>query len=178
MITQQELKEHLHYNPETGFFRWEKPTANWIKAGQVAGRRTDQGYINICFCGHRHFAHRLAYLYMEGYIPENEVDHINRNRADNRWSNLREVSRQCNMRNASMPCNNTSGITGVSFHKVSQKWQSHITVNEKLKHLGLFADFDEAVAHRFAAEQCLGWKGCNSTSPAYLHMEKTRNIKR
>jgi hypothetical protein len=81
-----------------------------------------------------------------------EVDHINKNRMDNRKCNLRIVSRQRNMYNKSEYKNNTSNITGVKWNKNLQKWQSQITFEKKRIHLGVFLDFDEAVKARKEAE--------------------------
>jgi len=173
MITQQELKKKLEYNPESGNFRWKVNTGGG-RIGAVAGYKRSEGYINI-HLGKKQFpAHRLAWLYVHGYLPENDIDHRNRIKHDNRLSNLRESSRQCNNRNSCRQCNNTSGVTGIIFEKRYKKWMAQIMVNRKRKTLCRCDDFDEAVAHRFAAEQCLNWKGCNSTSDAYLYSLKWR----
>ena len=121
-LTQNRLKELLHYDPETGIFTW-RVSRRGAKSGSVAGVH-DNGYIRIKIDYELYLAHRLTFLYMEGYFPEYHVDHKNRIRDDNRWSNLRHVSRQCNQRNASIAKDNTSGITGVCWHKNNKKWIS------------------------------------------------------
>lgn len=82
-----------------------------------------------------------------------EVDHINRNRLDNRKSNLRIVTRQENMLNKSEYKNNTSGIKGVKWNKDRQKWQVQINHNKKRIHLGLYSDLEEAKKARLEAEK-------------------------
>lgn len=81
------------------------------------------------------------------------VDHINHNRLDNRKCNLRIANNIKNSFNHSIQSNNTSGVTGVIFHKASNKWCSRITVNGKRIILGYYDNFDEAVKVRKAAEE-------------------------
>lgn len=98
-LTQTRLKELLFYNPETGNFTWLVRSADRIKIGQTAGcLDKTNGYISIKVDKRRYTGHRLAYLYMTGEFPT-EIDHINRNRADNRWENLRNVPHSINMKN-------------------------------------------------------------------------------
>ena len=95
-VTQERLKELLDYNPETGDFTWRKTTGGRL-GGTVAGAiAKNAGYTQIRVDRRKYFAHRLAFLWMTGEWPEDMVDHINRNRADNRWCNLREANRSLN----------------------------------------------------------------------------------
>ncbi len=98
-LTQDRLKELLHYCPETGVFTWIKTNGSRGKKGNIAGSINPIGYLDIGVDSKVYKAHRLAFLYVEGYFPEYGLDHINRNKSDNRWSNLRQVSQTCNMRN-------------------------------------------------------------------------------
>ncbi len=107
---------------------------------------------------------------VHGYWPENHIDHINRDKADNRLCNLREVSNQCNIRNAKVGKNTTTKINGVCPHK--RGYEVYIKVNYKKFNLGVFEDFVEAVAHRLAAEQCLDWSGCDTSSSAFCFMQE------
>jgi len=171
-LTQERLKELLHYEPETGIFYWKQIQGkNKKKVGDVAGTPLN-GYITIGIGGTIYLSHRLAWLYIHGYFTENQIDHINRNRADNRICNLREVSRSCNRRNSGNPKNNVSGVKGVCWHKQSNLWRSRITHQGKKYNLGLYVLFDEAVCARLAAEQCLNWSNCDSSSPAYNYVQK------
>ena len=171
MITQKELWKLLLYDAKRGVFTW-RVSRPPVRAGAVAGYVNSNGYRYVWVNGKDYNASRLAFLYIRGYFPENQVDHINRVRDDDRWCNLREVSQQCNSRNTGNPCTNTSGVKGVDWVKRAGKWRARIKGNGKSKSLGYHADFTEAVAHRLAAEQCLDWGGCDSSSPAFRHMEE------
>jgi hypothetical protein len=91
-------------------------------------------------------AHRLAWFYVHGEFPKCELDHINGVRDDNRISNLRECSRAENMQNAGMFKTNTSGYTGVTWHKQRRKWAAQIWVNNKRMYLGLRESKEDAYA--------------------------------
>jgi len=176
-LTQKRLKELLHYNPDTGVFIW-KVSRGGHCSGSIAGglRHDDRVHISI---DNQHFLRsRLAFFYIEGYFPEQDVDHKNRTKTDDRWSNLRHVSRQCNLRNIGLQKNNASGVSGVAFSKRENKWRSTITVNFKQFHIGYFGDFNEAVLYRLAAEKCLDWSNCDSASSAYKYAIKNNLIKR
>jgi hypothetical protein len=111
-------------------------------------------------------------------MPENEIDHVNRNPLDNRIENLREVSRSCNARNTRNRKTNSSGVKGVSFDKKNKKWKAHISVSGKQYTLVRSDDFTEAVCFRLAAEQAFGWPECDKLSTAFLYLKKvTRHIK-
>lgn len=122
---QEELKRLYDYNPETGIFI-QKTTRGGKIAGSIAGSLHSSGYIHIRFEGKPQKAHRLAFLFMEGYIPE-EVDHINRVRNDNRWANLKESSRSEN--NSNVKRKNKSGYSGVHWNKRDLGWQ--VTIRKK-----------------------------------------------
>lgn len=151
MITQSELKELLDYNPETGVFTWKVSNSNRVKAGASANCKKG-GYIIIMVKSKAYRAHRLAWLYMYGVWPENQIDHINHNGLDNRIFNLRETTQQENCKNTSISKNNTSGYTGVSLFKDRNKWQAYIMVDRKKIHLGYFEKKDDAALARKAAE--------------------------
>jgi len=118
--------------------------------------------------------HRLIFFYHNGYFPEGQVDHIDRNKKNNRIENLREVSRQCNLRNTGNSKANTSGVKGVSKHYSG--WKAGVTINGKNKHICYTKDFDEAVLYRFAIEQCIGWNNCDKNSPAMEYAIKNKLI--
>ena len=171
MITQSRLKELLHYNPDTGIFI-RKVSRQGIRADGVAGYTRKDGYIQIKIDNKNYFAQRLAWLDYYGYLPENELDHIDRIRHHNWIDNLRKASQQCNLRNTGNRGDNTSSVKGVFFDKARQKWRALIYLDSGGYHLGSFTDFTEAVAHRLAAEQCLNWSTCDSYSPAFQYMQK------
>jgi hypothetical protein len=76
------------------------------------------------------------------------------------------------LRNTGNPINNTSGVKGISWDKPANKWYARIKTNGKLKHLGYYKNFDDAVKARYKAEKKLDWKGCDSSSPAYQYLNE------
>lgn len=171
-LTQKRLKEILHYDPETGVFTWLVDRGNNAVKGLTAGYLDQRGYIYIGISGKLYRAHRLAWLYMEGFFPRNiGIDHEDQIKHHNWWSNLRLASQQCNMRNCGNPKNNTSCVKGVCWDKWSQKWRARVRVLGKQIYLGLYKSFDNAVCARLAGEQCLNWEGCDSNSPAYKYVQ-------
>lgn len=145
-ITQSRLKELLHYDPETGVFTRRVSRSGGGLAGSVAGTVGRDGYSRIQYAGRQYLAHRLAFLYMTGEFPAESVDHINRDRSDNRWGNLRPASTVENLRNKSPYSNNSSGFRGVSLDKRLKKWKSYGAANGKLVYLGMFLTAEEAAA--------------------------------
>lgn len=105
---------------------------------------TQHGYIRIELDNRKYMAHRLAWLYMFGKDPDAEIDHINGNRSDNRLANLREAIRSENMQNKGKYRNNSSGLTGVSWSKVRNKWAANIQAGNVQKNLGFFSTKEEA----------------------------------
>ena len=171
-LTQEYLKEILDYNHETGVFTWKVDRRKYVKKGNVAGSLHHTGYWDIRIKGSVYRAHRLAFLFMDGYLPENDVDHVDRNKLNNSWINLREVSRSCNMRNQKININNKSGVSGVSWYKRGKKWQSSIGIPKKQIHLGFFDNLIDAVKARWNAELKYNFPNCNTTSSAYNYLKE------
>lgn len=144
MLTQSRLRELLHYDPETGRFTWISRPSNRVKIGSEAGRIDAGGYRGIRVDGVLYYAHRLAHLYMRGYWPAADVDHDNRVRSDNRWSNLIAATRSENLQNQGLAPNNKSGYRGVSFHKAAGKWAAERWINGQKHYLGLFPTAEAA----------------------------------
>lgn len=117
----------------------------------------NKGYLEGSILGHRHLAHRIAWKMFYGADPVGEIDHLNKDRSDNRICNLREGPHRLNMRNQSLSSANTSGFCGVYFHKRVGRWQASIRVNGVARHLGYFDDIAAAVAARAQAEQHFGF---------------------
>lgn len=154
------LTEVLDYNAETGKFVWKKPASHQMHPGDEAGTQNASGYVFICVGGVRYKAHRLAWFYHYGEWPSDEtpqIDHINGNRADNRIANLRFVTDEQNSRNQKVRSTNTSGRTGIQFHKPRGKWMAVIRNNGKYECLGYYAKFEDAVKAREAAEIKYGY---------------------
>jgi len=152
------LKEILSYNKDSGVFTWlKKPSAksSRVKIGEVAGYVQD--YVKIKIDGKQYKAHRLAWLYMTGYFPKEQIDHINHIKTDNRFVNLREVNNQENHKNRTVNKNNTSGVVGVGWHKASKKWLAKIGIEGTEVQLGTFVLFSDAVNARKNAEVLYGF---------------------
>lgn len=174
-ITQAELREIVHYDQHTGLFTWAKRLSNRIRIGSVAGSITTHGYVMIRINGKNCFAHRLVWLYVHGFFPENDIDHIDRVRHNNSLGNLREVSRSCNIRNSGLRSGNTSGIKGVYFDSLRGKWRSQISVNNKNIHLGIFDKKIDAAKSRHAAEMEYKYTECNNESSALKYIASNNN---
>lgn len=122
--------------------------------------------------------HRVIWCMVHGYFPENMIDHINRNPFDNMISNLREVSSTCNVRNSSVLSKSRTGVKGV-VPSGKRSFKVSITVHGKPSCIFHTKDFYEAVAVRFAAEQCLDWHDCDvSSSAGKVLKEKIEKNKR
>jgi len=154
-ITRERLKELLVYDLQTGIFI--RRIYFWgNKKGDIAGHTGIKGYLQIQIDGTRYQAHRLAFLYVLGYMPI-EVDHINQIKTDNRWINLRSATRTVNNRNRRLGKNNKTGIYGVRWRSDSNKWRSIITANNKAISLGSHTCFFEACCARKSAENKYGY---------------------
>jgi len=150
-ITQDKLKEVFSYDPETGEIVYKVDTLR-NSVGDIATYHHTGGYENICINTENLLAHRIIFLYMEGYLPD-FVDHINHNRKDNRWVNLRAASRLENNVNTSLSKNSATSVNGVSIHKPTNKFRAYINKNYKQIHLGLFDTLEEAIAARDLANK-------------------------
>lgn len=158
MLTQERLKELLSYDPETGLFTWLVNRGS-VKAGKVVTCKMNCGYIEVRIDKKNYLCHRLAWLYMTGEWPREVIDHENRRRDDNRWSNLREATHSQNGANSKHYSSNTLGIRGVSIKKgaVSKPFHAYIRINGRGQHIGCFASKSEAsAAYENAAKQHFG----------------------
>jgi hypothetical protein len=158
------LRNLLRYDPETGelfwlprdvsLFKTERDCNEWDTryGNKQAGGINKLGYVVISLSGRKFRAHRVAWAIHHGAWPTDQLDHINGDRVDNRMVNLREVTNHENHKNQKLPCNNTSGVMGVYWHKGLAKWQAQITVDGKRIHLGYFDSIEDAAAARAKAE--------------------------
>jgi len=146
MITQELLKELLHYDPETGIFVWKKKISCKVIVGGIAGSKTN-GYLEIGIFGKSYKAHRLAWLYIFGVWPNFDIDHKDSIKHHNWIDNLREVTKSGNQQNQiRAQRSNKTGFLGVSFHKTNGKYRAVITVNNKQKFIGLYETPEDAHA--------------------------------
>ena len=136
-LTSQRLHEVLYYSPAKGKFYWLERISIRITVGSVAGCPTANGYIYIGLFGRTVLAHRLAWFYMTGGWPPNDIDHINGDRADNRWENIRAVTRSVNLQNRKRARSGTkTGVLGVTPHQ--GRYRASIRVYGHQKHIGCF----------------------------------------
>ena len=162
-LTQEYLKEALNYDPLSGAFVWKErpqkhfPTERGWRvfqsqcANKEAGYRDPSGYLTIRIAGTRYWAHRLAVLYMTGTFPKHSTDHIDQDKGNNRWNNLREVTHATNLRNQPLRSTNSSGFAGVRWNPKLNRWCSAICVAGRNIYLGTFREKSDAVAARLAA---------------------------
>lgn len=175
-LTQKELKKYMKYIPKTGKLFWKKDRGRTAKKGQQVGFINKEGYRCTKLFGKEYKIARLIFLYMKGFFPKKQMDHINRIKDDNRWCNLREISQNKNMLNQGATKNSTTGIRGVSPYiyrgkkKTTRTWIVSIRTNGKQKTVGYYKNFDEAVLARWKSEVKYGYfEYCpNSTSYLYL----------
>lgn len=129
------LEENVSYDKDSGVFSWKKKRQG-VAIGKF-GNLEKTGYVRVKFLNKKYLAHRIAWLMVYKQWPEDQIDHINGNRSDNRISNLRVVDQSGNSQNCQFAQkNNQSGYFGV--HASGKKWRAQIRINKKLKHLGLF----------------------------------------
>jgi hypothetical protein len=135
MLTQNELKQVIRYDPFTGWF---------IKNNVPIGSRQKNGYLTIRIKYKSYYLHRLAFLYMTGKFPDNDVDHINSNRADNSWLNLREATRSQNLMNRS--ANIGKKLPKNVYRYSTRRFRVQMKINGIKMHFGYFDTVEEAVA--------------------------------
>lgn len=160
-LTAEQLRELLNYDPETGIFTWRQP-GRGRTVGGVVGCRDHRGYVQISI-GPRNnrariYGHQAAWLYMHGYWPSEDVDHINHDKSDNRIANLRELNRSLNQQNQIRAhANNKTGYLGVSANKGGrkQRFMASIFADGRPVHLGSFDTAEEAYAAYVEAKRRL-----------------------
>lgn len=139
MINNSRLRELLHYDPDTGIFT-RKTSRGGCKVNSHVGTANADGYLMVELDFRTYSLHRLAWFYVTNRWPENEIDHINGDRADNRLVNLREATHLQNSRNQGLRKSNKSGVKGVSWEGRRSKWRASAMVSGKKIHLGYFDD--------------------------------------
>ncbi len=157
MLTQARLKEAIDYDPTTGVFV-NKIRRGKVLAGDVLGCvKDDRGVVVIGIDHGLYRAHRLAWLWMTGKWPKEDIDHKDGNPSNNRWENLREATDSQNLSNMKKPITNTSGRKGVSRRWDGKAWQVHIRANGKSTYVGSHTDLDKA--HKMYADAARKHKG-------------------
>lgn len=144
-LTQDRLRELLHYDPETGAFTWRSKCSKYspVKLGERAESPTHQGYWRITLFHKEYRAHRLAWFYVFGAWPRHEIDHRNGDPGDNRIENLRDVDRRTNGQNQRRATRDSfTGFLGVTFEK--GRFKAAIGVGGRTKNLGRYDTAEEA----------------------------------
>jgi hypothetical protein len=154
-MTAHKLRELLDYDPDTGAFHWrvDRKGGNGQR-GQIAGSPSSTGYWQIGVNGGRFLAHRLAWLYVHGELPLNQIDHIDGIKSNNRMSNLRDITLAHNVQNQHQPArDNKTGFLGVSLHRRSGKFRAVITVARRQLWIGQFDSPEQAHAAYLEAKR-------------------------
>jgi hypothetical protein len=128
ILTQEELKSKLHYDIDTGIFT-RLTKRRGASEGSLSGCLGNDGYVRISIEHKKYLAHRLAWLYMTGEMPKNQIDHINLVKNDNRFENLREATISQNGQNTYKRSNNTSGYKGINWSKSGKCWRYQAMIN-------------------------------------------------
>jgi hypothetical protein len=155
-LTRARLRELLHYDPETGEFRWRKRPRSWARLRLSAGYiNAQRGYRYIKVDRRMYGEHQLAWFYMTGRWGRPTIDHRDRDVTNNRWNNLRQATASQNNANRRRPRHNTSGYKGVCRCRHSGKWRALISRNGRTIYLGKFATPKAAHAAYLAAARKL-----------------------
>jgi len=159
ILTQARLKELLNYDKESGIFTWniDRGRAN---RGDIAGTDnlcSKKMYRSIKIDYIQYMSHRLAWLFVTGRFPEYEIDHIDGNGTNNKFSNLRSVDSYENHKNMRIPSDNKSGVIGIYLYKRTNKWIAQIRNNMETINLGTFSNKADAIIARKMAEYKYGY---------------------
>ena len=144
-----DLRSVLAYNPDTGLITYTQNVGFKIKKGHVCNYVTRDGYISIgrLFNGRKmkHQAHRVAWALHTNEAPPACLDHVNRDRLDNRWCNLRPATRAQNILNGKTRRDNSSGMRGVTYMKNCKRWCGRVQLHGVVQR-AYFVTQNEAIA--------------------------------
>lgn len=151
-----EMSDWFTYDAESGMIRWKNtPNTNRVKTGAIAGGKNNHGYWRIVFEGRCILAHRLAWMLFHGSWPEDQIDHINMIRDDNRIANLRQATNGENKWNTLAQSNNSHGSKGVAWDAQKQRWVARIMVHGKRVKIGRYRTREEAARSYAGAAEIL-----------------------
>lgn len=157
MLDAEYVRSVLDYDPSTGVFKWKSFRSANAQEGFEAGATDAQGYRIISLDNRRYKAHRLAWLIMTGEMPDGDIDHIDMDRSNNRFANLRAASRSQNMANTRAKRGTLLGVKGVTWDKAKQRYAAQIQVGGKNKLIGRYLTVEEAsAAYNREAERVFG----------------------
>jgi hypothetical protein len=150
--TVEKIRAAVSYNHETGVIT-RKSTGK-----PISDKHNGDGYLQLSIARCRCYAHRIAWILMTGSWPSGQIDHINGDRADNRFANLRDVDQHTNMQNIrNAPISATSGVLGAS--PSYGRFRACIRVDGRFKHLGRFDTAEEA-HHAYVSAKRKYHAGC------------------
>lgn len=177
MLTIERLRYALKYDQETGLFTAAISRRPRIYPGDSVGSISPTtGYLNIRLDRRSYLAHRLAWFYVHGVWPMNFIDHIDRDRQNNRIENLRDVTRAENRHNTGLQKNNTSGYAGVGRH--GNKWRADLRIFGKRLHLGLFKTPEQASGAYVEAQKIFQPNAHVGAKPSAETLERIARIKK
>jgi len=150
------------YNEDTGELI-RRINSGKERVGDSAGSPSTKKYYRVYVAGKYYPRSHLVWVYHTGSLPTNYLDHVDRDRQNDRIENLQEVTYLENCRNKTRNSNNKSGMSGVSWHKKASKWRAFITIDAKQVHLGLFIDLKAAIDARLQANADYGFSDTHGT---------------
>ena len=157
MLTREKLASVMTFDPEKGRFFWIEGAGRGKPAGKEVGSFDAHGYGQINVFGKIWKEHRLVWLWLHGEMPEQQVDHINHDRRDNRPENLRLADNMENHKNRPMQNSNKTGCPGVWYDRPNDRYRVYITVDKKRINLGSTKTLDDAIKMRMAANTKYGF---------------------
>lgn len=125
-FTVDDLRRDIRYSPIVGVFEWKTGASGRRKGFLAGGVNKETGYISVGYRGRQYKAHVLAWCYMKGEWPDKEIDHIDGDRSNNAWKNLRLADRHQNSFNKKSVCHDDPLDKGISFRKDNGKWQARV----------------------------------------------------
>lgn len=155
-LTAELARKRFNYNPATGVISRARAVRH-LPSGSVVTGTLSHGYVRIWIEGRQVAAHRLAWLLMTGNWPSNDIDHIDGNRANNAWANLRQVDRSTNLENIhnAKSHNKSTGLLGAYHSPTPGRFVSRIQVKGKSISLGSFGTASDAHAAYLSAKRVL-----------------------
>lgn len=149
-LTAERIRELLDYDPQTGVFTWRG-------TGKIAGTKQPRGYVVVGIERKKHYAHRLAWAHVTGRWPDQQIDHINLDRSDNRFANLRPADHSQNGANQRRRKRTTAGLKGVYYHQKNDRWVAQLVVRGEHHYLGSYeCPAAASLAYQVAADSHFG----------------------
>lgn len=171
-ITHEELSKIFIYDGRN--LLWRNTLGPKIIKNKKAGFINDSGYIVVGYKNKLYRAHRIIYYMLTGINSTEQIDHLNKDRIDNRIENLRISNQSSNQINAGIKSNNKSGVTGVCYDKSRGKWVVQIQDKNKKSIRKRFLSFRDAVEYRYKLEKELSHYSVQTKSSAFEWLENNK----